>query len=154
MRGLGNPNAPREYEQLYEGGARNRDFFVYQAEAVTIPAGGNITDTIQIQADADFILQKLTYQADNAAAQEDASTRVLPNVLVQITDTGSSRRLFFEPVPVTSVFGTGELPFILPNPRLFRKTGVIQIDFTSFEAAATPTVRLSFIGYRYYRLGG
>lgn len=154
MRGNGNPNAPREYEQLFEGGARNRDFFVYEAEAVTIAVGGNVTDTIQIQADADFILQKLSYQADNAGAQTSVSARIVPNVNVQITDTGSSRRLFFAPVPISSVFGTGELPFILPNPRLFRKTGVIQVDFTSFEAAATPTIRLAFIGYRYYRLGG
>ena len=137
----------REYESL----TRNRDFFVYTAQTIAIPVAGNATATIQIQADADFVLQKLSYQADLAGVAQVAETRVIPNVLVQLTDTGSNRQLFFTPVPISSIFGTGELPFILPNPRLFIKTSVIQIDFTSFEAAVTPTIRLAFIGYKFYR---
>lgn len=134
--------------------ARQRDFFVYEAEAVDIPVlVGAVTDTIQIQADADFIWQKATYQADiDGAAITDAS-RIIPNVLVQITDTGSNRQLFFNPLPIANIFGTGRVPFILPNPRLFIKTSTIQIDFTSFEAVIVPTIRLSFIGYKFYRLG-
>ena len=131
--------------------ARQRDFFVYEAETVAIAAGGNAADTIQIQADADFIWQKATYQADLAGVAQTDATRVLPGVLIQITDTGSNRQLFFNPIPIQNIFGTGRVPFILPNPRLFIKTSTIQIDFTSFEAAATPTVRLSFIGYKFYR---
>ena len=138
----------------HEAFARQRDFFVYEAEVVAIPiAGGVATDTIQIQADADFIWQKATYQADIAGAAVTDATRVIPNVLVQITDTGSNRQLFFNPLPIPNIFGTGRVPFILPNPRLFIKTSTIQIDFTSFEAAITPTIRLSFIGYKFYRLG-
>lgn len=142
---------PGEEEFETEEGMRNRDYFVYEAQASAIAVGATAVDTIQIQADADFIWQKATYEADNAAAQQTDATRVIPNVLLQITDTGSNRRLYFNPVPIASVFGTGALPFILTNPRLFLKTSTIQIDFTSFEAAATPTVRLAFIGYKYYR---
>lgn len=142
---------PREYEKTI-GGRINRDFFVYTARADAIAVGGNETDTVQIQADADFILQKLTYHTDLAGALAIDSDRVIPNVSVQLTDTGSNRQLFFNPVPIPSIFGTGQLPFILPNPRLFRKTSVIQVDFTSFEAAATPNIQLAFIGYKYYRL--
>lgn len=131
--------------------ARQRDFFVYEAETVAIATGGVTADTIQIQADADFIWQKAAYEADIAGAAQTANTRVVPNVLIQITDTGSNRQLFFNPIPIVNVFGIGALPFILPNPRLFIKTSTIQIDFTSFEAAVTPTVRLSFIGYKFYR---
>lgn len=136
----------------YEDPKRNRDFFVYEAQTVALGTGANAVDQIQIQADADFILQKLAYQADIAGATQTISSRVVPNVLVQLTDTGSNRQLFQQPVPIPSIFGTGELPFILPNPRLFMKTSVIQIDFTSFEAAVTPTIRLAFIGYKFYRL--
>lgn len=138
----------------FENPERNRDFFVYEARATAIAVGANVTDTIQIQADADFIWQKATYQADDGGASQTDSNRLIPNVLVQITDTGSNRKLFFNPVPIPSVFGTGELPFILTNPRLFMKTSTIQIDFTSFEAVATPTVRLAFIGYKFYRYTG
>ena len=131
--------------------ARQRDFFVYEAETVAIATGANATDTIQIQADADFIWQKAAFESDIAGAAQTANTAVVPNVLIQITDTGSNRQLFFNPIPIVNVFGRGILPFILPNPRLFIKTSTIQIDFTSFEAAITPTVRLSFIGYKFYR---
>ena len=143
----------RQYED--RDAARIRDFFVYEAQATAIPIATNQTDTIQIQSDADFIWQKATYFSSDAAAAAavTSATRNLPNLLVQITDTGSNRQLFFNPIPIVNVFGTGELPFILPNPRLFMKTSTIQVDFTSFEAAATPTVRLSFIGYKYYRVG-
>jgi len=135
----------------YENPTRRRDFFVYEAQTLVLAAAGNAVDTVQIQADADFILQKLTYECDIAGATQTISTRTVPNVTVQITDTGSNRQLFQQPVPIPSIFGTGELPFILPNPRLFMKTSVIQVDFTSFEAAVTPSIRLAFIGYKFYR---
>lgn len=140
----------REYEKISAGGLRLRDFFVYECKTLAIAVGGNTTDTIQIQADADFILQKLTYQADQAGATQTISTTVVPNVDVQVTDTGSNRQLFFEPIPIPAIFGSGQLPFIVPNPRLFRKTSVIQVNFTSREAAITPNIRLAFIGYKFY----
>lgn len=129
---------------------KRRDFYVYEAEALAIAAGGSANDVINIEADSDFILQKLAYQADNAGAQQTDSTRVIPNVTVQITDTGSGRQLMQNPVPIESFFGYGALPFILPNPRIFMRNSTIQIAFTSFEAAATPNVRLAFIGYKIY----
>ena len=145
----------REWERFGADGQpyRNRDFFIYEAQATTIAAGGVDTDTIQIQADAHFVWQKAVFEADLAGVAQTESTRIIPNVNIQITDTGSNRQLFFNPVPIPNVFGMSGLPFILPNPRLFVKTSTIQIDFTSFEVAATPTIRLSFIGYKFYKLG-
>ena len=138
----------REWENV---GNRRRDFYIYEAETVLIAVGALTNDVINIEADSDFILQKLTYQADvgSGAAQTDA-TRVIPNVLLQITDTGSGRQLMQNPIPIPSFFGTGRVPFILPNPRLFMRNSTIALAFTSFEAAITPTVRLAFIGYKIY----
>lgn len=143
----------RDYES--HDNARIRDFFVYEAQTAALAAAATQTDSIQIQADADFIWQKATAlftDSVTAGTAVTAATRPLQNVLVQITDTGSNRQLFFNPVPIVNVFGTGELPFILPNPRLFMKTSTIQVDFTSVDSAAA-NVRLSFIGYKYYRYG-
>lgn len=137
----------REWEDV---SSRRRDFYVYEALATAIAAGGAANDTIQIEADADFILQKLTYQADLAGVAQTDATRVIPNVSVILTDTGSGRQLMNTAIPITSIFGTGRVPFILPNPRLFMRNSVLQVAFTSFEAAATPTIRLAFIGYKIY----
>lgn len=140
----------RKYE--IERFARNRDFFVYESEVVALATGATATDTIQIQSDAAFIWQKSAYEADLAGVAQTVTTAIVPNILIQITDSGSNRQLFFNPIPLVNVFGRGVLPFILPNPRLFIKTSTIQIDYTSFEVAVTPTVRLSFIGYKFYQL--
>lgn len=146
------PNDATGYRRFEdERFARQRDFFVYEAQVTALATGGNATDTIQIQADADFIWQKGIYEADLAGVAQTEAGRIIPNILIQITDTGSNRQLFFNPLPIPNVFGMSGLPFILPNPRLFIKTSTIQIDFTSFEVAVTPTVRLSFIGYKFYR---
>jgi hypothetical protein len=131
-------------------GNRRRDFYVYEAETIAIAVGASTNDTISIEADSDFILQKLTYAADIAGATQTESSRLVPNVLLQITDTGSGRQLMQDPIPIPSFFGVGMLPFILPNPRLFMRNSTIQVAFTSYEAAVTPDVRLAFIGYKVY----
>lgn len=70
---------------------RQRDWYVYTAAVDAIAVGGNANDTIPIEADSDFILQKLTFWADIAGVAVDWSTRVMPNVSVLIKDTGIDR---------------------------------------------------------------
>ncbi len=137
----------REWEDATH---RRRDFYIYEAAVVAIAVGASVNDVINIEADSDFILQKLTYSADLAGVAQLESTRIVPNVTVQIVDTGSGRQLMQNPVPIPSFFGSGELPFILPNPRLFMRNSTIQVAFTSFEVAATPDIELAFIGYKIY----
>ena len=129
---------------------RRRDFYVYEAEVLVLAVGAAANDVINIEADSDFILQKLTYQADLAGVAQTDAGRIVPNVTVQLIDTGSGRQLMQNPIPISSIFGTGRVPFILPNPRLFMRNSTLQVAFTSFEAAVTPTIRLAFIGYKIY----
>ena len=127
-----------------------RDFYTYEAEALAIAPAGSANDIINIEADSDFMLQKLTFEADIAAAAFTDSARPIPLVTIQIIDSGSGRQLMQNPIPVASLFGTGELPFILPNPRKFMRNSTMQIAFTNFDAAITYNVRLAFIGYKIY----
>lgn len=129
-----------------------RDFYIYEAESLALAPAGNSNDIINIEADSDFMLQKFAWQADIAAAAYTDSTRPWPNVNVQLIDSGSGRQLMNNPIPITSFMGTGELPFILPNPRKFLRNSTIQIAFTSFEAGGgvTYNIRLAFIGYKIY----
>lgn len=130
-----------------------RDFYVYEARTTLgtpIPVAGSQNDVINIEADSDFILQKLSYQADIAAAAFTDSTRPIPNVTVQLIDTGSGRQLMQNPIPIPSFFGTGQLPFILSNPRLFMRNSTIQVAFTNFDAAIAYNIQLAFIGYKVY----
>jgi hypothetical protein len=137
---------------------RRRDLYVYEAQALALAASATITDTIQIEADSSFILQKLTYHAPAPAATALAanalglveSQKIIPNVAIVITDTGSGRQLMPAPIPIPSLFGDGKLPFILPNPRLFMRNSTISIQFTNLDATNAYSVRLAFIGYKVY----
>ena len=142
---------------IAEGDAENvdrkrRDFYIYEAEALLLAPGGSANDEVNIEADSDFLIQKFAFQADIAAAAYTDSTRPIPNITVQLIDSGSGRQLMNNPIPVSSFMGTGELPFILSNPRKFLRNSTIQVAFTSFEAGGgnTYNLRLAFIGYKIY----
>ncbi len=125
-----------------------RSFYVYEVQTLALATGGNATDQIQIESDADFWWIKSAFWADIAGAAQTDSSRVIPNVDVQIVDTGSGRQLLNGNIPIPSIFGTGQLPFILPLPQVFKANSVVRIDFTSREAVITPNLRLAFIGYK------
>jgi len=122
-----------------------KDFFVIQPAVATLASGATSAVTTLIPANADFLLEKLAYQADTAGAAQTASSRVYPLVTCQIT-WGNGENLFSAAVPITSVFGNGENPFILPAPRVMAANSSIQIQLTNFDAAATYNIRLSLIG--------
>lgn len=130
-----------------------KDFYIYEEDFSSLAANTSTVGNINIQADSDFMLQKLTAFADIAGAAQTANNRVLPLATMQITDSGSGRNLFEEAVAIPAIMGTGELPFILPTPKLFPARSTIQVTVANFSASTTYNVRLSFIGYKVFRTG-
>lgn len=129
------------------------DWFIYGINALAIAPAANVNANIQIQADSDFKLIKLSLMADIAAASQTASTLVIPNATVQIVDTGSGRQLFSQPIPLGALFGTGALPHILPVPRIFKARTNIALQFANYDAAVTYNIRMSFEGSKIFSLG-
>ena len=127
------------------------DYFVYGIGPVTVTAGAQAQSTIQVQADSWFLWERAAYYVTVANAAFSDSTRPVPNVALQITDAGSGRQLFQSEQPIPSLFGTGLLPFVLPQPRYFKPNSVVQIQLTNFDAAVDYIVRLSFIGSKIFR---
>lgn len=127
------------------------DFFIYRAQAAALGAGASQAVTVNIQADSAFILDKMSVFADLAGAAQTDSTRVIPLVTLQITDGGSGRNLQNGPIPLSSIAGNGELPFVLPQPRVFVANSSITFTFTNFSLATTYTnVFLSLIGRKVF----
>ena len=129
-----------------------KDFYVYEEDFLALTQGSTAIGSINIQADSDFVVQKLTYFADIAVAVQTDSNRVIPLITVQITDSGSGRNLMEAPVPIANVFGTGQLPFILPQPKLFLARTTITVSVTNFSASTDYNLRLSLTGYKVFRL--
>jgi hypothetical protein len=123
-----------------------KDFFIYELDFASIAAGASATLSFNVQADSDFLLTKLAYHNTIADANYNADAAPIPNVGVIIQDTGSGRQLMNSAVPVTAIFGTGQLPFILPRQRLFLANSTINVTLTNFSAATASKLRLSFIG--------
>lgn len=130
--------------------SRRWDFYVYQSTIAGLAPAGQLTDFITIEADADFIWMQGTYIADIAGAAFTATTRPIPLVRLQLTDTGSGRQLSNGAVPIPNYFGSGELPNILTTPRFFARNSSIQLVYTNFDAAVTYNMNLAFIGVKIY----
>lgn len=131
------------------------DFFVYQVAVTNLVAGASLPVNVNIQADSDFKLVKLTQFSNNHASitNQQESTRVLPLVTVQLVDTGSGRNLFSAPVPIPALFGDGRIPFILPIIRIFKASATLTVTFTNYDSALAYDVYLHFIGTKLFRAG-
>lgn len=127
-----------------------RDFFIYGSAAVSVAAAATGNDTIQVQADAAFELQKLAFFADIAGAVQTESTRVLPLMTIQITDQGSGRQLFSTPQAIPAMMGDGRFPFILPVTKIFSANSAITLNFVNFSVATTYSLRVSLIGSKIF----
>jgi len=146
--------APTPIEEGKPRSQYQEDYFVYGVGPLAVAAGASAQGSIQIQADSLFQWERAAYFVTIANAAFTANTRPIPNVAVQIVDSGSGRQLFQTAQPIPSVFGTGELPFLLPTPRWFKPNSQIQIQLTNFDAAVAYNVRLSFIGSKIFQFQG
>lgn len=128
-----------------------RDFFVYSLVYASLAPGAANTQNLSIQADSDFIVQKMAFGANLAGASQTDSTRIIPLATLLIVDSGSGRQLMNIAVDFSSIFGTGQLPFILPQPKIFLAQTNIAVTLTNVSAAETYNIRLSFIGLKGFR---
>ena len=130
------------------------DFYIYNIDFASLAASATGTGFIQIEADSDFLIQKLAYFVDLAGAVQTFNSLVVPLVTVTIIDTGSGRQLMSNAIAIPSIFGDGRLPFILPTPKLFSKNTRINVNVANFSAATTYTnLRLNFIGKKIFTSG-
>ena len=130
--------------------SKRRDFFSYPITFAALASGGAAQGAIQIQSDSDFELTKLSFFADIASAVETEATRVLPLVLVQLTDSGTGRAMFSAPVPIPAIMGDGRIPFILPTPKIFSANASVTVNVSNFSAATTYNLRILLIGAKIF----
>lgn len=131
--------------------APRREFFVYGINFTaldTTPQQG----AIQIQADADFEISKLTFFASIAFAEEEQATRILPQVSVQLTDTGTGRQMFNIPVMIPAIMGDGQIPFILPVTKVFSANSSVTVAVANL-GASTYELQVNLIGSKIFRYG-
>jgi len=124
------------------------DWYVYNVNFAALAPAATATDNVAVEADANFILVKLSGFADIAAAAQNYDTRVVPLVDIQITDTGSGRQLLNGDTRWSNIVGWGEIPYILPIRRKWKANSTIRVAVTNFDAAVTYNLQLSFSGIK------
>jgi hypothetical protein len=127
-----------------------QSFFGYPISTSGLAASGSATIPFSIQSDSHFRLQKLTYFADISQAAQTASSRVVPLVTIQITDSSSGHDLFSSPIPIPALFGNGELPFILPTPKMLLSRSTITVALANYSSGSTYDIYLGFLGAKIY----
>jgi hypothetical protein len=125
------------------------DFFIYQVNFLLLGAAAVVTQQLQFDASSDFMWYYGAYAADANSAVQTEATRTYPLVDVLITPTDTSSQFSNIAVPVTSMFGNGENPFVLPAPRLIPARSSLTFQVTNRDAANT-NLRLQLIGVKKY----
>ena len=127
------------------------DHFTYGANwpIGTFVGTATITVSIPLDADADFILCKQALVSYSAVGTVIAN----PDYTHVMNDTGSGRNLQNIAIHVGNAFGTAQLPFILPEPKLFKASAVINITLI-YRTAVAAEVFVSFIGFKLFYMPG
>lgn len=133
--------------------APRREFYVYGIDFEAVAAGTPANGSIQVQADSNFELQKLSFFADIALGDQEQATRVLPLITVQFTDTGTGRQMFNTPIAIPSIMGDGQIPFILPTTKTFQANASILVTLANYSSATDYNVRISLIGSKVFYYG-
>lgn len=145
--------SPEQLNPLLDSAIVAKDFFIYSATFTGLAQNTTQQKTIPISDDSDFVILKTTFFADDGIGSKfTPNTRMIPNVLILMTDTGSGRNLMDAAQPLYDLFGTAENPFIFPLPKLLKRRTVLQIQATNQElAAATWRLTVSFIGVKIFK---
>lgn len=123
------------------------EYAAYSATADSIAGGATSVDQVDILADSDFMIQKITYAVYDAA---DGALVADPNLTVYLTDTGSGRNIFDNPLPISAIAGTGELPFIPPTAKLLKAKSSLTVTFVNRGNTSVYNVALVLHGTKYY----
>ncbi len=123
--------------------------FANVTAGATAPVGSFLVDT-----SAPFMLVSQEYWGTlNPVATTTSGTRIVPNMQVQIQDQSSNRNWQNGAINVESIFGSGERPYYLPQPRLIPANTTVLVTVNNFDAAAAYNLYLTFSGWRYYAAG-
>lgn len=129
------------------------DFYTYGIQFQNLNSGDTDTGFIQIEADSDFLIQKLAYFSNFDDSQVTVFTQDVPLVTILIVDTGSGRQIMNIPIPIGALFGDGRLPYILPTPKLFTKNSRINVTLFNFGAEDYEDIWINFEGKKIFTSG-
>lgn len=115
--------------------------YAYVTTFTTLTFGTSQTSTINITANADFILTQLHHRAvvDLTAVQTSA-TKNAPYVRCLITDSGTNEQFTNAAVDLEGYSTNGNIVNLLEYPRIISGRSTLTVQVTNFGTAAAVTL--------------
>jgi hypothetical protein len=125
---------------------KQKDFFIYSVEFLPLAVSATATQPIAIQSDSHFLVEFIT-----GVVTDTTNATFIANVpeLALITDSGSGRQFMDRPIHWNNVFGTAQLPSVLPFPKIINAGSTVTVQLTNLEATAR-NVRIAFLGFKVF----
>lgn len=117
-------------------------FHSYRLLYAALAAAGNAPASFQVETDYDFYWVKAEFFAYDGGG---VATK-LPLATVTLQDGSTSQQLSNATLPVAAVFGSGEIPYILPAPHLVKAGSTFNATVYNVSAATVYTIYLVFSG--------
>lgn len=130
--------------------------YTYNVNFANVAAvGGTASGVLAINANADFVLLRLDYEAVLSAVMT-VSTKPVALVRAQITDAGNGNPFFSTAVPLEMLTSHAYQNRMRTYPRFLNANTTLQINLTGYGVAAETytSIDLSFDGVRARRYSG
>jgi len=132
--------------KFYQGRALLLTPYGYNLTFSSLAAGTSATQTVNIAANADFIITGLHHRANVAAAGQNVSTKTAPLARILITDSGSNEQFTNSAVDLENYSTNGNIINKFDYPRIVSGRSTLTVQLTSYEASQTLNIDVFFEG--------
>jgi len=135
---------------------RAADFQIYNMYFPALAPAGVADQVLTFDASSNFVWYYAAWSAYNHAGNTawTESTRQIPAITVLLTPGDTSSQMMNQAVPVSHIFGSGEMPFVLPAPRELPARSTLAFHMVNLDSAITYDLYLSLIGVKRYLASG
>lgn len=132
--------------KFYQGRPLLLTPYAYNLTFSSLAAGASATQTVNIAANADFIVTGLHHRANVAAAAQTVSNKTAPLARILITDSGSNEQFTNAAVDLENYSTNGNIINKLDYPRIVSGRSTLTVQLSSYEAANTLNIDIVFEG--------
>lgn len=128
------------------------DFFTFVINFLPLAASNTDTQNFITQADSGFAIVKTSFEVVSNVnvfvANISDTPRYAPQVIT-LSDSGSGRDLSNSAVPIGTLFGPNNEPFVWPCPKILDPNSTFTARIQNLVATAF-NIRLAFHGYKIF----
>ena len=120
--------------------------YTYVLTFSALAAAANATQTLNIAANADFVLTNVHYHANIANAAQTVGNKTIALCRMLITDSGSNEQFSNAACDLENYATNAWMQNALEYPRIVSGRSTLTIQLTNYDAASTYNIDLGFAG--------